>query len=386
MRTIYFILKDDMIYYPPVLSIINACLDLGYAVTYIGNYSDEINKSSLKGRGVVFLSTIELNDNDCMLKKFVDKVRFRRQVYQYLKGVNITDNDYVWLFHTETLCLLNRLTSLYRVIFHPLEFTEYRANWKYKVLSPFINLPKVIRKAAKVVCCEYNRAQITKGILSLDKLPYVLPNKMYLSNDDWMQNVPEDVLQIVENVKNRVAGRKIILYQGVFLDRERRLEEFCEAIKVMSGDYLLIAMGRGSEYYENLKNKYESENILFIPFIRPPFHLLITQMASIGVLSYFPDPSSISAVINPLYCAPNKIFEYSRYGIPMISNDIPGLFYIFSQFGCGEVVRDPMDTYMIIETIEQIFSKYSSYSNNSVLYYKSIDVKSIITNILSDKN
>ncbi len=386
MGTIYFILKDDMIYYPPVLSIINVCLDLGYAVTYIGNYSDEIGKNSLKSRGVVFLSTIKLNDNASILKKLVDKMKFRRQVYRYLTGANITNNDYVWVFHTETLCLLNKLTSLYRVVFHPLEFTEYKANWKYKLLSPFINLPKVIRRSAKVVCCEYNRAQITKGILGLNKLPYVLPNKMYLSNDDWMYNVPDDILQIVEQIKNKVTGKKVVLYQGVFLDRERRLEEFCEAIKTISGDYVLIAMGKGSEYYENLKSKYESKNILFIPFIRPPFHLLITQMASIGVLSYFPDSSSISTVINPLYCAPNKIFEYSRYGIPMISNDIPGLFYIFSQFGCGEVVRDPMNTYMIIEAIERIFAQYSSYSKNSVRYYDSIDIKSIIANILSDKN
>lgn len=386
MRSVYFILKDDMIYYPPVISIIDVCLDLGYAVTYIGNYSDEIGRSKLKSRGVVFLSTIKLNDNSSMLKKLIDKIRFRRQVYLYLKEVNISNNDYVWLFHTETLCLLNKLTSLYRVIFHPLEFTEYNANWKYKVLSPFINLPKVIRKAAKVVCCEYNRAQITKGILALDKLPYVLPNKMHMLNDNWMHDVPESVLKIVEDIKNKVTGKKVVLYQGVFLDRERRLEEFCEAIKTISGDYVLIAMGKGSKYYEDLKIKYESENIIFIPFICPPFHLLITQMASIGVLSYFPSASSISAVINPLYCAPNKIFEYARYGIPMISNDIPGLFYIFSQFGCGEVICDPMDTFTIKETIEKIFSQYSSYSENAIRYYESINVKSIIKSILFDNN
>lgn len=76
-------------------------------------------------------------------------------------------------------------------------------------------------------------------------------------------------------------------------------------------------MGRGSDYYDDLRSRYASERVLFVPFIRPPHHLQVTRLASIGVLSYFPDPSSLAAVINPLYCAPNKIFEYARYGVPM---------------------------------------------------------------------
>ena len=99
-------------------------------------------------------------------------------------------------------------------------------------------------------------------------------------------------------------------------------------------------------------------------------------------MSYIPDSSSFASVINPLYCAPNKIFEYARYGVPMISNDIPGLSYIFKLYGCGEVVSDLANINQIIEAINGIMSSYSRYSKGATLYYESIDVKGIVKKIL----
>lgn len=51
-------------------------------------------------------------------------------------------------------------------------------------------------------------------------------------------------------------------------------------------------------------------------------------MASIGVMSYSPHQKTHAGVVNALYCAPNKIFEYGKYGKPMIANDVPALKYI----------------------------------------------------------
>lgn len=383
MRTIYLVLKDDLVYYPPVISIINVCVEFGYRIVFIGNYADKIQKERLEAKGVVFKSTVKMSDHDSLPKKLMTKLLFKNQVFKYLHELKKEGTDYVWLFHSETLCLLHKLVDRYRVVFHSLEFTSPVANWKYKLLNPSLNLAEVVRKTFKVVCCEYNRAQLTRGIFALDKLPYVLPNKMYIS-DKEIENVPTDVQEFINSILPKLKGKKVILYQGVFLDKERRLEEFCEAIKALPDKYVLVAMGKGSEYYEALKKKYASEKILFIPFIRPPYHLLITQEASIGVLSYFPDATNMASVINPLYCAPNKIFEYARYGIPMISNDIPGLYYLFMQYGCGEVIQSPMTTESICKTIEEIQMNYSEYSLGAKSYYESVDVKQLIASILSD--
>lgn len=384
MNTVYLILKDDLVYYPPVLSTINVLLELGYKVVHVGNYADEEQKRALEKCGVQFKPTVRLTDEGSLLTKFMQKLSFRQQVITYLKTANISTNDYVWLFHTETLCLLHKIVNCYRVIFHPLEFTLPVANWKYRLLSPSLNLAESVKRASKVVCCEYNRAQITRGMFALEQMPYVLPNKMYMANEE-LTAIPNDVRNLVSPILSRIEGKKVILYQGVFLDKERRLEEFCEAVKNMPDEYVLIAMGKGSSYYTHLKEKYQSEKILFIPFIRPPYHLLITKAASIGVLSYFPDATNIATVINPLYCAPNKIFEYARYGAPMISNDIPGLHYTFMEYHCGEVVSHPMTIEGIKSAIERIYMDYDAYSSGALHYYESVDIKKIIACILSNE-
>lgn len=381
--SIYFILKDDLIYYPPVLSIINVCVQLGYHITFIGNYSDDTQKKSLEKREVLFSPTIKMNDHGPMIQKLFEKIQFKRQVFKYLNASKVSEKDYIWLFHTETLCLLHKLVHRYRVIFHPLEFTGTTANWKYRLLSPSLDLAATVRKAAKVICCEYNRAQLTRGIFDLEQMPYVLPNKMYIPKEEETR-YPADIQEYITPIISKLKGKKVILYQGVFLDKERRLEEFCETLKILPDDYMLVAMGKGSDYYETLKKKYASEKVLFIPFIRPPYHLLITREASIGVLSYFPDSTNMASVINPLYCAPNKIFEYARYGIPMISNDIPGLYYIFMQYHCGEVIKSPMTPKAISETIKKIQMQYAEYSSGAKKYYESVDLKCLITNIFSE--
>ena len=242
-------------------------------------------------------------------------------------------------------------------------------------------MKKTIRKAVKIVCCEYNRAQIAKGMFQLDRLPYILPNKPYF-DEKKLQKIPIDIQTIVDNVRNKTMKKKVVLYQGIFINGERRLEEFCQAIKNMPDEYMLLVMGKTSPLYEELKQKYASEKILFIPFIRPPFHLLITCLASIGVLSYFPRPMTIASVLNPLFCAPNKIFEYAKYGIPMIANDIPGLRYIFLEHKCGECIPDPMSVYNIEQTILSVFRNYESYSKGAIHYYDSVDIKHIIANIM----
>lgn len=378
MEKIYFVLEQDLVFYPPVISIMNICLDLGYNIVYVGTYGDQSGQRYFEKRGVQFKHVIPRNVKDSLITRYLDRIKFRRIVYKYLDESGLSNNDYVWIFHSYTLYLLHKLVDRYNVIYHPLEFSSFKLTLKQALLSPNLNIVRTVNKAKKIVCCEYNRGQIMKGIFTLDRLPYILPNKMYLSNDS-LSTSPQ-----IEQYLSLMRGKKVILYQGVFHGKERRLEEFCEAVSSLPKEYILVAMGKGSDYYENLKKKYESEKIVFIPFIKPPYHLLITKMASIGILSYFPVSTKIYDVINPLYCAPNKIFEYARYGIPMISNDIPGLSYIFNQYKCGEVVKDPITPLAIRRVVEEIYSNYDVYSHGATNYYNSIDVKQIVSSILSD--
>lgn len=379
MRTIYLILKEDIVFYPPVLSIINVLLDLNIKVVHIGVYSDNTQKSIYERLGVEFLPTIKYNGRTNLINKLTQQLKYRKQVENYLKSKDFKEGDLIWMFQAETVCLLSNIVESYPTIIQPFEFFNPIINWKYKLFNPSFDMGVTMRKAKAIVTCEYNRSQITKGIFALEKLPYTLPNKPYLKEVETI--VPDDIKNIISDIEIKTKEKKIILYQGVF-STDRKLNEFCEAITEMSDDYVLLLMGRQSSIYDSLKEKYESNKIIFLPFIKPPHHLLITQMAHVGILSYIPNNTKIANVINPLYCAPNKIFEYGKFGIPMLGNDIPGLNYIFKEFHCGECISEPITNDDIKKSIEKITNNYFVYSKGSKEYYSSVNLKQIITKII----
>lgn len=380
---IFVILKEDIVDYPPVLSIIQVLAENSYKVIHLGNYSDQHSKDKYIRMGVEFVTMPAYNGNSNLIKKYIQQISFKNKVTDYLNKQSLSDNDIVWLIQAETIFLLSALVKKYKTICHFLEFVGPNVNWKYRIANPSLDLADTLQHAYKVVCCEYNRAQIAKGIFQLNELPAILPNKMII-DESALNMVPADISDLLNEVKGKTKGKKIILYQGIFLDKERRLEEFCEAIKELPEEFVFIAMGRGSVMYEELKKKYESNRILFIPFIKPPYHLLVTKMAYIGVLSYFPRKGTIEKTLNPLYCAPNKIFEYSRFGIPMISNDVPALRYAYMEHHCGKCVDYPMKTTQIVDTINFIINNYSSNQQGARQLYESVDISQIVKIIIGE--
>lgn len=380
---IIVIVKEDIRLFPPVQTVILTLLELGHEVEVIGHYSDGLQLESMQKAGVRFHDSGFYDVRGSKLDKLKGNLRFRKRVNEILDGLDLPDeNYYLWIFQGLTISLLHDLVEKHPCILHPLEFVGKTVKPFYRMLSPLYDAEKTYAAAAKVINCEYNRAHILKGLLNLEKMPYVLPNKM-LVDEAELANPPEEIKRKVEKIKAKVEGKKVILYQGIFERGERRLDEFCEALDILGSEYVMLVMGMSDqEGYRELQTKYPRANILFIPFINPPYHLLITSLASVGVLTYFPRPASLATVINPLYCAPNKIFEYGRYGIPMIGNDIPGLHYIFREYKCGETVGYPMTQENVKEAIERIFADYDTYSQGARRYYDSVDVKKIISDIL----
>lgn len=382
MKRVFLVMKEDLVFFPPVLSLLNILPTIGYKVIHIGVYSDEISKKLYESKGIIFMPTNKYHGDSNLIKKFLDQYVFKTKVNKILNNANLTDDDLVWILQSETVCLLHNLVGKYKSILHFFENVEPQMNWKYRLMSVRYNPENTMKKAHKIVCCEYNRAQIIKGLFQLESLPIVFPNKL-VADESCLINPPSTIKEIVNKLSLKVKNKKVILYQGIFLDKERRLEEFCEAINHLPDEYVLIAMGGGSNLYEELKEKYESDRILFIPFINPPYHLLVTKMADIGILSYFPRKGSYSHTLNPLYCAPNKIFEYAKYSIPMISNDVPALKYIYMEYGCGECVTYPVTAEKISKKIVMIFNNIDKYKENAMNYYNSVDIKNVVNEILS---
>lgn len=380
---VYLTKLGDLKFYPPAISTMKILRDLGHEVVFIGAYSDTLQKEKLQKSGIKFYNTTNYLPDYSSLSKIALLKKYTKEVKCALKTDNANASDILWLFNADTICLLSDLVPNYRTVLHFFEFVESDFNWKYRLINPLYNFKQTINLGKAVIHCEYNRAHITKGLYKLDRVPYILPNKPYLEKDAFA-DIPNDVNTRISSLKERIGGKKVILYQGIFASKQRRLEEFCEAVSEMGDEYTLLIMGRGNSDYEKLKSQYSSNIILFLPFIPSPYHLLVTQLAHIGVLSYFPTGRNYAEVINPIYCAPNKVFEYGMFGIPMISNDIPGLKNIYDKYNCGLCIDYPMNTVAIKKGIEYIFDNYDEMSRGAKLYNDSVNIQKTIREIVTN--
>jgi len=372
-KKIFIAMVYDIVYYPPVISLCNVLIDLNYDVIYMGECSN-INVASSLNRNGVKLYIQKYGGNG--FTRFIQQYFFRRKVKKILIQ-EYENNSLLWLVNGQTMYLFSSFYKKYKIISYLLEYGN-KINKAFRFLSPFFSYGKCLSLSYRVICCEYNRAQITKAVFNLTDCPFILPNKAYFNSFDDEGKIPIEIENVISNYRNK----KIILYQGIF-NSERKLDYYMEAINKLPDEYVLFLMGKNSTTYSELKKTYESERIVFLPFIPPPLHMKITELAYIGILSYIPLANNFDQSINVLYCAPNKIYEYSKFGVPMIANDLPALQFAFLSYRAGICV-EKLRPESIINAIIEIDHNYSVYSHNSINLYNSVDLITIISDILAN--
>lgn len=362
--------------YPPIYNIINNLLIANFEVVYIGLIKNVEKKKMLEKQGILYYELDLSNNEDSKFSKFkkIYKNSYSINKILYNSGLN-NNNSKIWLFGEQTIWNNHNLISNYKVISYLFEMPSFSLPLRYRVIFPFINYKKILQKSYKVVSCEDTRALITKYFFKLKVDSIVIPNKNINDINDIKFGKTDEIDKFLHNFSNK----KIILYQGIFNYPERRIEELCKSINYLGNEFVIVLVG-GNGKYEELKKKYSNKRVVFQDFISYPDYLKITQIAYIGFLSYFPVSSSLSEILNVSFCAPNKIFEYSAYGLPMIANNIPSLNITFSQFNCG-ITIDSYNEKNIAETIMVIDKNYEYYSEGSKKYFHSISIKEKIIDL-----
>jgi len=368
-----FIFEFDIQKYPPIISLIFFLLKKGESIIVFSQCSDEKFLKFLEQKGVIFYNSINNNVSSNVLIKFFKLIKFRRFVNLEIKKYS---NKRVWLFGQTATWLFSKYSFLYETIVYLFEIPKFRIPFRYRLLSPNIDYNKFLNNATRVICCEYNRAHITKAYFNLEVLPMIIPNKPYL--DSSLSLVKNDYFE--DLFERELVNKKIILYQGIFNYPERKMDSLCDSLEYLPNDFVICLMGEDNDYKLKLKEKYKNDKrIFFLPYIKAPNHLLITKRAYIGYLSYNSEANNISNSLNTLFCAPNKIFEYSKYSIPMLSNDIPALKFLFDSFHSGLVSNN--DSFSIAQAILDIDENYSDYSRGSDELFNSVDIESLFLNI-----
>lgn len=345
---------------PPVISVLTILKELNYDVTLITcGISDHWKKKLKEEKIEVFI--IPTKGNDKIMKLF-HYFMFRWKTKKILKRHHQKQESLLWVEGAYTLVSLGAIIKKYNYI---LQIQELHENTSYQLRA----IKKVIYSSKAVFMPEYNRAILYQVWFKLKKRPYVLPNKPYfLPNEASLMKLSIKYNELVSNLKDS----KIILYQGL-INSERDLSNFVRAVKEIGDSYKLVILGK--DYGILSKYKDINPDIIHIDFLPAPDYLFITSLAHIGIVTY--DPYRL----NTTYCAPNKIFEYSSFGVPMIGNDVPGLFYPISNNNAGIIV-DSNNVQSIIDAIHEIDNQHDYYSENSRKIYDSIDNKEIIRKVL----
>ena len=143
---VFLVIKEDIVNYPPVLSIIDALLINKVDVFVLGGYSDNDQKNKLMGRGVEFADILPYNGETSLIKKFVQMLDYRHKVEHYLKTC-YQEGDIVWIMHAENVLLLNKLINKYKTIVHFFEYVNPQINWKYRLFAPSFDMGAACRNA-----------------------------------------------------------------------------------------------------------------------------------------------------------------------------------------------------------------------------------------------
>lgn len=368
---------------PPLISLIQILKDLQIEVLYIG-LTDTISARSILDRiGIRYFiypwKIILFREHPFVriwreLTKPIRHLIFRRWAWRKINAFVKPDDDVVlWAQSMISAAILGDRTLVFNRRF---VVTLFDLGDMYGSEFSGFSVQKMFASAT-IVECEYNRAHILKAEQSLSQLPFVLPNKPY---GHPRQRNMEIGNQTIDDIVRFWGDRKVFLYQGSLSADRGELLDVIEWLCEEFPDAVVAVMGQKNSMIDRLITKHA--NFSHVPFVAPPHHLEITSHAHIGIAIYKGSNAHGLSPINPVYCAPNKIFEYSGFGMPMLCNDIPGLRYTVGLAGAGVCVEE-LTRKTVVSAAKALFENYESYSVNATHFFDSVDTVSIVKKILS---
>lgn len=348
---------------PPMLTLLTLLCRLGYPITLItGGITQELLQTF---RGKIDIQVVPQSSHS-IWGKIRDYIFFRYKTLNILRSYS-PKTSILFIENADCLLALGRSIQKFRYILKIQELF-------YDSKLHFQSIKRLIRHAELVFMPEYNRSVLYKVWFKLTKDPIVFPNKTYfLPKEEVLEQLKIKYSEYLSIFKNK----KIILYQGI-IHKERDLEPFIQAIEELPPEYKLLLIGEPvDETLSQYRAKYSHfEHMNFIP---APDYLLFTSLSYIGILTY--DPYNL----NTAYCAPNKIYEYAGYGLPMIGNNIPGLAIPFGKFNMGEIV-DIADKNAIKKAVVNISSQYESYRKNAFRFFDETNLEQILKTALENNH
>lgn len=361
-RKIVIIIKQSLDRLPPILNLIDTLLLQGMHVSLI--CTDVIPELKDTYNGKVDFNIVDADRRGNKIVKLLNWLLFKRYVRRFLDKMN--QDTLVWIGSADAALAIGNQLFKYEYVFQCHELYDAFPFYR-KRLGVFM------KNARLVITPNAERGAIFRSWYKLKSSPFILPNKSLRH--------PMERNLFIEDEKAReliasLSTKKILLYQGGIV-AQRDIRKIAEAVKLLREEWALVLMGNtdNSTYLDDLIRDFP--DIIYISRISAPKHLQITSWAHIGIVSYAYDD------LNHVFCAPNKTWEYSGFGIPLLGNNVPGIVTDLQKFHSGEAVDlDNSTTFDIADKIKLIDEKYMEYSVGANLFYESVNLEDIVSDIL----
>lgn len=348
---------------PPCVTQVQQLRDFGIEVTVLSREVSRETAEIFQNRKISYETLPVISRKNKALQKCLNYLNYRRAFRRWFRKY-WTDDSVLWIgSELGAIKQWHFLKKRHPVIVNCLEFYEY--DWYQKAMK------KISREVDFITACEPHRAQYMKEWWNLDSLPSVLWNKPYfLPRSRNMLPTSPEVAQALDKLKNH----HVILYQGM-ISEERNLIPLAKGLKQSSSDWILALMGTDyiGDACASLQRIYP--NTVYLGYFYPPHHFEITSHADICVACY--EETSI----NTMYCAPNKIYEYAAFGLPMLCNAIPGLEETVGRYHAGKCI-DFRDPDRIADAVQDLCNHYEDYSAGATKMYEETDNTAVLHQIL----
>lgn len=185
---------------------------------------------------------------------------------------------------------------------------------------------------------------VSEGIAEEYRLKYGIKKPTLVYNSPFAVNLERT--NIFRERFKLAEDQTIYLYQGG-LYKGRGLEIALESFKQLSNKSILVVIGFGE--LEGLVKGYakNSDNIFFHEAVSPMELLNYTASADVGLAII--ENTSLSYY----YSMPNKFFEYSMVGVPVIANNLYELKRLINQYDNGWIINE-LSTDSLIQAILKI--------------------------------
>lgn len=349
--------KDRLDALPPLMNSSLLLAQMGASVHVLCGGISGAARSGLEELGIVIRVTAPQDSSRTPVTRVRRWAEFHRQA---MPAIQVSGPDaLLWVGSGDTALALGPGLWRHRYVLQLHELYDTHPHYR-------LMLSRFIAKAACVVVPEAGRAGILRMWYRLRETPVVLPNKFVCHPRSRRLD-----LSGVTGAAQVDNGRKLVLYQG-HVGRDRDLLPVARAAADLGPAWRFAVMG--TDWGGAAVLRSACPDLLVIPHTPAPGHLRVTSHARIGVVSY------AHTSLNNLFCAPNKVWEYAGFGIPMVCNDVPGLAPV-SGNGAG-ICADFSNTRSIAAAILELDRDYAAYSANARRLFDSVDMPAIMRAIV----